>query len=115
MAAGQVNWMTLTPQDWRAKSDTLAEGLIVIDDPDSILKCTNKVFQRELLSRHRTPQPKSMVVNLVLIHVIGTALTTLFWGTSARATIACLDPMLSYTVCDETPAASAMSRTLVRL
>jgi phospholipid/cholesterol/gamma-HCH transport system permease protein len=30
---------------------------------------------------------RSMVVNLVLIHVIGTALTTLFWGTSARATI----------------------------
>ena len=32
-----------------------------------------------------------------------------------RATIACFDPMLSYTVCDDTPADSAMSRTLVRL
>ena len=33
----------------------------------------------------------------------------------SRATSACFDPMLSYTVCEETPAASAMSRTLVRL
>ena len=32
-----------------------------------------------------------------------------------RATIACFEPMLSYTVCADTPAASAMSRTLVRL
>ncbi len=32
-----------------------------------------------------------------------------------RATSACFDPMLSYTVCADTPAASAMSRTLVRL
>ncbi len=29
--------------------------------------------------------------------------------------MACFDPMLSYTVCDDTPAASAMSRTVVRL
>ena len=28
-----------------------AEGLVVIDDPDSILKCTNKVYLNELLSR----------------------------------------------------------------
>ena len=33
----------------------------------------------------------------------------------SRATSACFEPMLSYTVCAETPAASAMSRTLVRV
>lgn len=39
-----------------------AHGLVVIDDPDSIIKCTNKVFQAELFARHRIPSPKTMVV-----------------------------------------------------
>lgn len=38
-------------------------GMPVIDDPDSILKCTNKVFLQELMSRHRIPEPKTMIVN----------------------------------------------------
>ncbi len=40
-----------------------AEGLVVIDDPDSILKCTNKVFLAELLQRHRIATPKTLVVH----------------------------------------------------
>jgi glutathione synthase/RimK-type ligase-like ATP-grasp enzyme len=39
-----------------------AHGLVVIDDPESIVKCTNKVFQAELFARHRIPSPKTMVV-----------------------------------------------------
>ncbi|MES2352851.1 MAG: RimK family protein [Pseudomonadota bacterium] len=39
------------------------EGLIVIDDPDSILKCTNKVYLNELLTRHRVPTPKTLIVH----------------------------------------------------
>ncbi len=39
-----------------------AEGLVVIDDPDSILRCTNKVFLAELLERHRIPTPKTLVL-----------------------------------------------------
>jgi glutathione synthase/RimK-type ligase-like ATP-grasp enzyme len=39
-----------------------AEGLIVIDDPDSILRCTNKVFLEELLRARRVPTPKSLIV-----------------------------------------------------
>jgi len=39
------------------------EGLVVIDDPDSILKCTNKVYLNELLSRHRVPVPKTLMVH----------------------------------------------------
>jgi glutathione synthase/RimK-type ligase-like ATP-grasp enzyme len=38
-------------------------GMPVVDDPDSILKCTNKVFLRELMSRHRIPEPKTIVVH----------------------------------------------------
>ncbi|MCC6680869.1 MAG: RimK family protein [Phycisphaeraceae bacterium] len=38
-----------------------AEGLIVIDDPLSILRCTNKVFLAELLQRHRITVPRSVI------------------------------------------------------
>lgn len=38
------------------------EGMVVIDDPDSILKCTNKVYLAELLRRHRIPTPTSAIV-----------------------------------------------------
>lgn len=40
-----------------------AEGLIVIDDPESILKCTNKVYLAELLHRNGIPAPKSLIVS----------------------------------------------------
>ncbi len=40
-----------------------AEGLVVIDDPVSIQKCSNKVFLAELLARHRIPHPKTLIVH----------------------------------------------------
>jgi glutathione synthase/RimK-type ligase-like ATP-grasp enzyme len=40
-----------------------AEGLVVIDDPDSILKCNNKVYLAEMLARHRIPAPKTFLVH----------------------------------------------------
>lgn len=40
-----------------------AEGLVVIDDPDSILKCTNKVFLAELLDRHQIATPRTLIVH----------------------------------------------------
>lgn len=40
-----------------------AEGLVVIDDPESILKCSNKVYMAELLDRHEIPTPKTMIVH----------------------------------------------------
>ena len=40
-----------------------AEGLVVIDDSNSILKCTNKVYLAELLTRHKISCPKTMVVH----------------------------------------------------
>ncbi len=39
------------------------EGLVVIDDPESIVKCTNKVYLAELLSRHDVPIPKTIVAH----------------------------------------------------
>ncbi len=38
-----------------------AEGLVVIDDPHSILKCTNKVYLFELLNRNKIPTPKTAI------------------------------------------------------
>ncbi|MBK0402894.1 RimK family protein [Adhaeribacter sp. BT258] len=40
-----------------------AEGLVVIDDPVSILRCTNKVYLAELLSKARVPIPKTMIIH----------------------------------------------------
>jgi glutathione synthase/RimK-type ligase-like ATP-grasp enzyme len=40
-----------------------AEGIIVIDDPESILRCTNKVYLAELLNRHEIPAPKTMILH----------------------------------------------------
>jgi glutathione synthase/RimK-type ligase-like ATP-grasp enzyme len=40
-----------------------AEGIVVVDDPDSILRCTNKVYLNALLSRHRVPVPKTLMVH----------------------------------------------------
>lgn len=39
-----------------------AEGMVVIDDPDSIVKCTNKVYLFELLSSHKIPVPNTRVL-----------------------------------------------------
>ncbi len=40
-----------------------AEGLVVVDDPESILRCTNKVFQAEVFARHGIPSPRTLVVD----------------------------------------------------
>ena len=39
-----------------------ANDLVVIDDPDSILKCTNKVFLAELLARHHINMPRTQIL-----------------------------------------------------
>jgi len=39
-----------------------SEGLVVIDDPDSILRCTNKIFLAELLARHKIATPLSVIL-----------------------------------------------------
>ncbi len=39
------------------------EGLVVIDDPESILKCTNKVFMHKLMESHGIPQIPSYFVS----------------------------------------------------
>lgn len=38
-------------------------GLAVIDDPESILKCTNKVYLYELLNANKVPTPRTFVIS----------------------------------------------------
>lgn len=40
-----------------------AEGMVVIDDPESIVRCTNKVYQAELFRRNGIPIPRTIVVH----------------------------------------------------
>ena len=39
------------------------EGIAVVDDPDSILRCCNKVFLAELMQRGNVPTPKTVVLH----------------------------------------------------
>lgn len=43
-----------------------AEGLVVIDDPWSILRCSNKIYQNELFKKHkiRTPNTVALTKNM---------------------------------------------------
>ncbi len=48
---------------YRFARKAAAEGMVVVDDPESILKCTNKVFVAELLDRNRIPAPRTLIVH----------------------------------------------------
>jgi glutathione synthase/RimK-type ligase-like ATP-grasp enzyme len=48
---------------YRFSRRAAAEGLVVIDDPESILKCTNKVYMAELFERNNINSPRTMVVH----------------------------------------------------
>jgi len=48
---------------YRLARRAAAEGLAVIDDPLSILRCTNKVYLAELLDHHKIPTPKTVILH----------------------------------------------------
>ena len=48
---------------YRFSRRAAAEGLVVIDDPLSILRCNNKVYLAELLQQHHIPIPKTLLVH----------------------------------------------------
>jgi glutathione synthase/RimK-type ligase-like ATP-grasp enzyme len=50
------------------------EGLIVMDDPQSILRCTNKVYLAELMARHGVAIPRTIVAHEGNARDIGTTL-----------------------------------------
>ncbi len=54
----QVNHHT-----YRFARRAAAEGLVVIDDPEAIIRCSNKVYQTELFHRHGVPLPPTLVAH----------------------------------------------------
>ncbi len=46
---------SITNITYKFSKKAKAEGLVVIDDPDSILKCTNKIFLANLFERNNVP------------------------------------------------------------
>jgi glutathione synthase/RimK-type ligase-like ATP-grasp enzyme len=47
-----------------------AEGMVVIDDPVSILRCTNKVYLADLLRTNRVPTPKTLILSKDQKHAV---------------------------------------------
>ncbi|GMW02538.1 MAG: 30S ribosomal protein S6 modification protein [Candidatus Hydrogenedentota bacterium] len=54
----QVNHHT-----FRFAQRAAADGLVVIDDPESILRCSNKVYLAELLGKNNIRTPKTVIVH----------------------------------------------------
>jgi glutathione synthase/RimK-type ligase-like ATP-grasp enzyme len=48
---------------YRFSKKAEAEGLVVIDDPTSMLRCTNKVYLADLFRTHRVPSPKTWLLH----------------------------------------------------
>jgi glutathione synthase/RimK-type ligase-like ATP-grasp enzyme len=46
------------------------EGMVVIDDPVSILRCTNKIYLNDLIAHRKLPAPKSRVLSQVNHNII---------------------------------------------
>lgn len=48
---------------YRFSRKAIAEGLVVIDDDTSIIRCSNKVYLAEILQNSKVPTPKTMIVH----------------------------------------------------
>jgi glutathione synthase/RimK-type ligase-like ATP-grasp enzyme len=59
---------------YRFARRAFAEGMVVIDDPDSILRCTNKVYLKELMDRHHVPAPRTLIVHRDNVQHVAAAL-----------------------------------------
>ncbi len=55
---------------YRFAEKARALGLVVIDDPDSIMKCSNKVFLAEMLLCNKVPHPKTLIVHRGNEHLV---------------------------------------------
>ena len=48
---------------YRFSKKAEAEGIMVIDDPTSMLRCTNKIYLADLFRTHRVPAPKTWLLH----------------------------------------------------
>jgi len=54
---------TIDNHTYRFAMKAVAEGMPVIDDPVSMLRCTNKVFLAELLQANKLPAPRTLIID----------------------------------------------------
>ena len=52
---------TVDHHTYRFAKKAEAEDLVVIDDPTSILRCTNKIYLADLLGTHKVPTPRTEI------------------------------------------------------
>lgn len=64
----------LTNHTYRFARKAEREGLAVIDDPTSIVRCTNKVYLAELLAAHGVPTPRTVVLDRRHLKAVGSQL-----------------------------------------
>jgi glutathione synthase/RimK-type ligase-like ATP-grasp enzyme len=53
----------VTHHTYRLSRSAEIERLVVIDDPDSIVRCTNKVYLEQLLERLKIKRPKTIILD----------------------------------------------------
>ena len=57
-------WLTyVNHHTYRFARRAEADGIVVLDTPQAIVRCTNKVFLAEAFERHRIPTPKTVIVH----------------------------------------------------
>lgn len=60
---------------YRLARRAASSGMVVIDDPMSILRCTNKVYLAELLARGKVPSPPTTILQRDQWHSVADRLT----------------------------------------
>lgn len=53
----------VTHHTYRFARRALAENMVVLDDPESIVKCANKVYLAEVLKKAKVPIPNTVIVH----------------------------------------------------
>jgi len=53
----------ISDHTYRFAKKAESEGLVVMDDPNSILRCTNKVYLADLLRTNKVPTPNSRILH----------------------------------------------------
>lgn len=65
---------SISDHTYRAARRAEYEGMVVIDDPTSIVRCTNKVYLAELMAANGIPAPRTVVVEPDRLDVVQAAL-----------------------------------------
>ncbi len=68
---------SLTHHTYQFAKKAESEDMVVIDDPSSILKCTNKIYLSELLQRKQIKIPQTVVLNRRELNILAEKVATI--------------------------------------